>query len=74
MKITMATLLGVTQGVLMGNQTRASIQEQMPEIPDAGKIIEKLEKRVDELETWKAGAEKRIQDLMAWMIREGGGE
>lgn len=57
---------------LLRNQQQRRTDAEIPELEGAAVIIERLTKRVDELEKWKAGAEKRIQDLMAWMILEGG--
>jgi hypothetical protein len=56
---------------LLQKQQRSRTDAEIPEIESAGKRLEKLEKRVDELEKWKAGAEERIQKLMAWMIQGG---
>lgn len=58
---------------LLKNQQRHKTDAEIPELEGAGVVIEKLLRRVDGLEKWKAGAEKRIQDLMAWMIEERGG-
>jgi hypothetical protein len=59
---------------LLQKQQRARTDAEIPEMPGAGKRLERLEKRVVELEKWKLGAEHRIQELMAWIIQEGGGK
>ena len=61
----------VVKGLLKKQQS-ARTDSEIPEIKGAGKRLEKLEKRVDVLEKWKAGAEVRIQKLMAWVINNGG--
>jgi len=57
---------------LLKQQTRAQIDATMPEIPDAYKVIERLEKRVKKLEDELKMREKQLNLLWKWYKESGG--
>jgi len=57
---------------LLKQQTRAQIDATMPEIPDAAKVIEKLQKRVKKLEDGLKMRENQFNLLWKWYKESGG--
>lgn len=56
---------------LLKNQERARIDADMPEIPNASKVIEKLEKRIKKLEDELRMREAQWNKLWEWYNTSG---
>lgn len=57
---------------LLKNQERVQIDTDLPEIPNASKVIEKLEKRIEKVEDELKMREAQWNKLWEWYMRSGG--
>lgn len=59
---------------LTRNQQRSRVDADLPEIPNASKVIEKLEKRIKKVEDELKMREAQLNKLWEWYMRSGGDE